>query len=118
MREVAPEFKEATIAIDFDGVVHLYSKNFQGLYNAYDPPTPGTYDALIRLKEMGYRLIIVSSRDVDTIHEWLARYEMSHFFDDVTNIKHPAKYYIDDHAIRFPRSEDNAWEKVLSTKLY
>ena len=114
MKEVATEFKEATIAIDFDGVVHLYSKSFQGLYNAYDPPTHGTYDALLRLKEKGYRLIIVSSRDVDTIREWLAKYEMSHFFDDVTNIKHPAKYYIDDHAIRFPRGEQNAWEKVLN----
>lgn len=113
MKEVPTKFKEATIAIDFDGVIHLYSKGFQGLYNAYDPPTPGTRQTLDELKERGYRLIIVSSRPVETIKEWLVKWEMDHYFDDVSNTKHPAKYYIDDHAIRFPRGDDGAWKSVL-----
>ena len=96
MIEVKTEFKDATIAIDFDGVIHKYSKGFQGLNNAYDEPMPGVVDALHKLKTGGYRLIIVSSRPVPIIKEWLLRNNMSEYFDDVSNTKHPAKYYIDE----------------------
>lgn len=113
MKEVPTVFKDKTVAIDFDGVIHLYSKNFQGLDNAYDPPTPGTIEALDSLKNDGYRLIIVSSRPVPVIKQWLKKYKMSHYFDDVSNTKHPARYYIDDHAVRFPKGQDNAWEKTI-----
>jgi len=114
MKEVRTEFKEATIAIDFDGVIHQYSQGFQGLDNAYDPPMPGVQSALNKLKSDGYRLIIVSSRSVPTIKEWLLKHNMSHYFDDVSNTKHPAKYYIDDHAIRFDKTDSNAWIDTLN----
>ena len=114
MKTVSTQFKEKTIAIDFDGVIHLYSRGFQGLGNAYDPPTPGTREALEALKKDGYRLIIVSSRPVPVIKEWLKNQKLEHYFDDVSNIKHPAKYYIDDHAVRFPRFTDKPWDKILN----
>jgi phosphoglycolate phosphatase-like HAD superfamily hydrolase len=113
MKEVKTEFKEATIAIDFDGVIHKYSQGFQGLENAYDVPMPGVFSALDQLKLRGYRLIIVSSRPVPVIKEWLEKNKMDLYFDDVSNTKHPAKYYIDDHAIRFDKSDPNAWDKTL-----
>ena len=113
MKEVATKFKEATIAIDFDGVIHKYSKGFQGLDNAYDEPMPGVLDSLIKLRDKGFRLIIISSRPVPIIKEWLLKYDMSHYFDDVSNTKHPAKYYIDDHAIRFDKNDLSAWDKTL-----
>ena len=113
LKEVATKFKNATIAIDFDGVIHRYSKGFQGLENAYDPPMPGVIDALDALEARGYRLIIVSSRPVPIIKEWLDRYELSEYFDDVSNTKHPAKYYIDDHAIRFDKNVPDTWKKII-----
>ena len=113
MKEVGTEFKNNTIAIDFDGVIHQYSKGFQGLDNAYDPPMPGSIPSLQKLKDAGYRLIIVSSRPVKPIRKWLEKYSLSHFFDDITNIKQPAKYYIDDHAIRFDKTDPNAWHKTI-----
>ena len=113
MKEIKTEFKNNTIAIDFDGVIHQYSRGFQGLNNAYDPPMPGAIPSLQKLMDAGYRLIIVSSRPVDPIRNWLEKYNLSHFFDDVTNIKHPAKYYIDDHAIRFDKTDPNAWNKTI-----
>ena len=65
------------------------------------------------LKDADYRLIIVSSRPVTPIKEWLTKYDMSKYFDDVTNTKHPAKYYIDDHALRFEKEKDDPWREVL-----
>jgi hypothetical protein len=115
LKEVKTEFKEKTIAIDFDGVIHKYSKGFQGLYNAYDSPTEGTEDALIYFKQKGYRLIIVSSRPVEPILEWLEKYNLSKYFDDVSNTKHPARYYIDDHALRFEKDLIDPWGRILNT---
>ena len=77
LKEVPTKFKEATIAIDFDGVIHRYSRGFQGLENAYDEPMPGVFDALNDLKADGYMLIIVSSRPVPVIKAWLDKYNMS-----------------------------------------
>jgi uncharacterized membrane protein len=113
LKEVPTKFKEATVAIDFDGVIHKYSRGFQGLDNAYDDPMPGVLDALDELKSDGYRLIIVSSRPVPVIKEWLAKYNMLNYFDDVSNTKHPARYYIDDHAVRFSKNSKDEWKRIL-----
>lgn len=118
MKEIKTEFKEKTIAIDFDGVIHRYSRGFQGMENVYDCPTSGAEDALKNLKNMGYRLIIVSSRTIDPIKEWLIKNNLEKFFDDVTNIKHPAKFYIDDHAIRFEKNKQDPWNNVIQQIKY
>ena len=113
MEEVKTEFKEKTIAVDFDGVIHQYSNGFQGLHNAYDPPMPGVFEGLDELKKMGYRLIIVSSRPTEAIKKWLIKYNMENYFEEVSNIKHPARYYIDDHAVRFEKNDSNSWKNVV-----
>lgn len=114
MKRIDPAIKKRTIAIDFDGVIHQYSRGFQGLDNAYDPPMPGVRQSLGTLKSRGFRLVIVSSRPVEVIEEWLKKFKMFHFFEEITNTKLPAQYYIDDHAIRFDKNDEFAWEKTLS----
>jgi len=99
--------KRKTLAVDFDGVIHKYSKGFQGLENAYDPPMEGAIEVLQRLKDRGYVLKIMSSRPALVIEEWLKKYEMSHLFDIVSNSKFAATVYIDDRGFHF---ED--WETV------
>jgi len=113
MKEVETSFKESTLALDFDGVIHRYSKGFQGLQNAHEPPREGTRDALEEFVRRGYRLIIVSSRPVPVIKAWLHKYNMEHYFDEVTNIKQPAKYYVDDHAVHFDVNSDDPWKEIL-----
>jgi adenylylsulfate kinase len=93
--------KRKTLAVDFDGVIHKYSKGFQGLENAYDPPMEGAREVLERLKDKGYVLKIMSSRPALVIEEWLEKYEMSHLFDNVSNSKFAATVYIDDRGFHF-----------------
>lgn len=108
MQEISVELKKRTIAIDFDGVIHRYSKGWKGMDNAYDPPSDGAIEAIKRLKSQGYHLVVFSSRQTDVIKKWLEKYELSEYFDDVTNTKVPAKVYIDDRGYRF-----TSWEKTI-----
>ena len=99
--------KRKTLAVDFDGVIHKYSKGFQGLDNAYDPPMDGAREVLQRLKDKGYVLKIMSSRPALVIEEWLEKYEMSDLFDTVSNSKFAATIYLDDRGFHFTN-----WENV------
>ena len=85
--------KRKTLAVDFDGVIHKYSKGFQGLDNAYDPPMDGALEVLQRLKDQGYVLKIMSSRPALVIEEWLEKYDMAHLFDVVSNSLNSQQQY-------------------------
>ena len=99
--------KRKTLAVDFDGVIHKYSKGFQGLDNAYDTPMDGAREVLQRLKDRGYVLKIMSSRPALVIEEWLEKYEMADLFDTVSNSKFAATVYLDDRGFHFTN-----WENV------
>ena len=107
------------IAIDFDGVIHTNSK---GYYDGtiYDPPFPGTEDALKQLSKK-YKIIIFTCKvkpdrplingksGKELIEEWLSKYNLLQYIYDITCEKPRAKYYIDDKAIYF-----TSWGNCLS----
>lgn len=105
--------KRRTIAIDFDGVIHAYSHGFQGLENAYDGAHPGARSGIMELSAAGYKLVIISSRPAYVIRDWLQEHELAQYFDDVTNVKRPAAFYIDDHAIEFQKGSSLSWPEAL-----
>lgn len=95
-----------TVLVDFDGVIHQYSRGWVD-DEAYDPPVEGAKEALEALEEAGYVVIIFSTRNRDRIREWLMKYQFQPY--DVTNEKRPAVCLIDDRAIRF-----ESWEQALT----
>ena len=105
--------KNKTIAVDFDGVIHAYSKGFQGLYNAYDIPHVGAHESLSRLHEEGYRLVVMTSRPAHVVRPWLKKHDLDKYIDTVTNVKIPAAHYIDDHALEFKKGAQSSWELAL-----
>ena len=71
-------------------------------------PMEGAKEALEALKAKGDTIIIHSvwGNDQKTIGDWMKYYQIP--FDEITNVKPQADYYIDDKAIRF-----TSWDKVV-----
>lgn len=103
-----PQVDKRVIAIDFDGVTHDYKNPIKG--RRMGEPIKGTQEALVSLKDKGYRIVIHSvwadSNGSKTIADFMKYYNLP--FDEITNIKPHAEYYIDDRAIKF-----TSWEDVL-----
>lgn len=118
-----------TVAIDFDGVIHAYSKGWQD-GTIYDEPLPGAFEAIRRLMDAGISVFVHTTRDPYQVEEWISEKSgepdragritclidssegRAEFWDEVgvlliTRRKYPAVAYIDDRAIRFT-SWDNA----------
>lgn len=110
--------RKQTIAVDFDGVIHQYSRGWQdGMI--YDPPMPGAIEALERLHRR-YRVVILTTRvnpdmpggneQLKRVVDWLEEqgFEEGVHFDEVTHAKPPAVVYIDDRALHF-----TSWDQTL-----
>jgi hypothetical protein len=112
----------STVAVDFDGVVHAYSKGWQN-GAIYDGPVPGAIDAIKSLQQH-YAVFVHTTRDPEPVTEWLRGHDINataeksgeyhEFWNDknwvlVTNRKLPAVAYIDDRAIRF-----TSWPQALA----
>ncbi len=104
-----PQAQKKVIAIDFDGVTHDYKNPIKG--RRMGEPIKGTQQALTTLKERGYYIVIHSvwadTNGKKTIADFMHYYKLS--YDEITNVKPHAQYYIDDRAIRFTN-----WKEVLN----
>lgn len=116
-----------TLAVDFDGVIHAYSKGWQD-GTIYDQPLPGALDGLRALMR-DHAVFIFTTRNAESVAGWLrVRDVAAHteremaadgepvgtFWDRrdivlVTNRKLAATAYLDDRAVRF-----TSWEQALA----
>ena len=103
-----------TIAIDFDGVIHKYSKGWCG-GEIYDKPVDGAVEAYCKLIDAGFKVVIFTTRtDFKAVKDWMHKHfdfekHIGHFYEpEVTNIKPIASVYIDDRGLRFTN-----WTDVL-----
>ena len=96
------------VAIDFDGVIHDHKNPVEG--RRMGPPISGVKEALTKIRELGYQIIVFTvwgnDKGIRTIEDFMNYYQLP--FDEVTNIKPNADYYIDDKAIKF-----NCWADTL-----
>jgi len=117
------------IAIDFDGVLHGYSKGWTD-GTIYDAPVPGAAEAMKKLKEQGHTLYIFSTRtnpifkkkeesadQKKAMEEWLKEHDMP--YDKVWTFGKPmADIFIDDRAIGFRGQWDATLEEVANFKVW
>jgi ribonucleotide monophosphatase NagD (HAD superfamily) len=107
---------QKTIAIDFDGVIHRYSRGWHD-GTIYDKPMEGAVDAILRLMKRGYRIVIFTCRAETEdgrrdVLKWLDKHfdwerTVGHFYEpEVTNVKPKAIAYIDDRGLRFTNWKD------------
>ena len=99
-------FNDRTICVDFDGVIHKYSKGYW-TGEIYDEPMEGAREVLWKWRNKGYRVVIFTARDPlqhQDIKDWLLEWDLPEL--EVTNVKIPAFMYLDDRAIRFVHWED------------
>lgn len=97
-----------TVCLDFDGVLHAYSRGWAD-GTVYDGPMPGAVEAVQKLSER-HKLVVQTTREnLDEVRAWLERYGFPSM--EVTNKKPPAVLYIDDRALRF-----ESWEQAMSDR--
>lgn len=113
-----------TVAVDFDGVIHAYSKGWHD-GTIYDEPVPGAFDALRGLMER-YAVFVHTTRDAAQVGPWIRERSdiPCEWFTDLRNpirfwsyqtsllitpLKLPAIAYIDDRGIRF-----GSWDQALA----
>lgn len=115
----------ATVAVDFDGVLHTYDKGWQD-GSIYGEWMPGAVGALSQLMS-AYAVFVHTTRNPSQVARWIERksgygVECTTWFPRwrtfwntqgvllVTRRKLPAVAYIDDRAVRF-----HDWDQSLRT---
>lgn len=99
---------DTQIAIDFDGTIAV-DKPFPDV----GEPMPGVKEALSKMKDLGYTILIYTCRSkteegIELVREYLDKYEIP--YDSIFEGEKPfARFYIDDRAIKF-----TDWKDVLN----
>ncbi|MHA2279942.1 MAG: hypothetical protein ACXAC5_03575 [Promethearchaeota archaeon] len=118
-----PVEKRETIAIDFDGVIHAYSKGWHD-GTIYDIPVAGAREAMARLSALFY-ILIYSTRNYDRMingdHQenqvaemeaWLKKHHISYDEIHTQPGKPMCKLFVDDNAYRFEGNWESSWKDV------
>jgi hypothetical protein len=99
------------IAIDFDGVIHSFELGFHD-GTIYGTPIPGSIEAIKKISKK-YKIVIYTAKakkdrplingktGIELVWEWLKKYDIDQYIQEVTAEKPRAICYIDDKAIRF-----------------
>lgn len=107
---------QPTVCVDLDGVLNAY-QGYRGS-DHYPPPSPGAREFLHRLREMGYRVVVLTVRWKPHVEAWLARHGLAGYVDEVTDRKPPAHVYVDDRAVCFRGDFEAALEEIARFKAH
>ena len=92
------------VCFDFDGVINSYVSGYLGDDVIPDPPVPGIKEAIDRLRDAGYEVVVLSSRSATkegraAMRQWFEKYGIT--VDGIYSSKPPARCYVDDRAVPF-----------------
>lgn len=105
-----------TVCVDFDGVINLYTGWVSE--DHWPDPRPGFGEFLYRIEQLGYAVVIHTTRPVAGVWRWLEIHEVDGFVTDVSNKKPPAVAYIDDRAICFRGDFNETLKEFSGFKAY
>ena len=95
---------DKVIAIDIDGTVCTVEIDYRDC-----KLMPGCIEAFAKIRQKGYKIYLHTGRHInnfDTTVNWLKENGVE--YDLIIFGKPPAKYYIDDRAVRF-----ESWKKTM-----
>jgi trehalose-6-phosphatase len=98
------ELESRTVCIDLDDTLCTHSGDY-----AKADPIPGAQEALTKLRKAGWCVVVYTGRHFNQWQvtvDWLACHGFE--YDQIVFGKPPARFYIDDRAIRF----DGNWDQV------
>jgi hydroxymethylpyrimidine pyrophosphatase-like HAD family hydrolase len=110
---------QPTLAVDFDGVIASYD-GWKG-YGVLGEPIEGAVETLRKLKHIGWKIIIFTTRGEEEIFEYLRQHRIP--FDEInhnSNLvgsnpgKPVATCYLDDRAICFTGDWEKAFNDITS----
>lgn len=109
------------VCFDFDGVIHSYTSGFLGDGNIPDPPVPGIKQVIDRLRDAGYRVVVLSSRSASSegrraMQEWFDKWDIE--VDDICSTKPPARCYVDDRAVLFTGDTSTLFDTIDNFEPY
>ena len=105
------EKDKENLAIDFDGVIHDWSKGWHD-GTCYGDPIKGAIEA-VKFLSREFNIIIFSAKckpdrplvnnktGKELVTEWLEKYGLLEYITEITHEKPRAILYIDDNAYRF-----------------
>ena len=107
------------ICVDFDGVIHPYTKGWVGLKPDIEAPVKGMCEELEELKAQGFRIVVFTTRaqtaeGVKAVEEYLKMWRVP--FNEITAQKIGAHCYIDDRSICFNGKAKGLAQRVLNFK--
>lgn len=111
--------EKKTIALDFDGVLHDYTKGWTGIIPE-GKPIPGSLDFVKKILSMNYNIIVFSARlseknSYKEMKKWLKEYDFPDL--ELSNEKPNAEIYIDDRGYRFDGNFKNALDYIKPEKM-
>lgn len=92
------------LALDFDGVIHDTQSIAPG--KRMGEPVLGAADSIDTLKRAGNKIVIFTARArLPYLEDWLHKYDI--YYDEITDIKPDADYFIGNHALPF-----HSWAQI------
>ena len=79
----------------------------------FHSPREGAREFLSALHAAGFRVVVLTVRWHEWVSEWLERYGLLEFVEEVTDRKPPAHAYVDDRAICFGGSFPETLQRVI-----